>query len=55
MTMLTLIEKTLLIRLFYTNNGSALKALRKFRTKKKKNECHGPIAENEFRRGETVK
>ena len=48
--MQTLIRKDLLIKLFYTNNESALKALRKFRTIKKIKEDRGPVNGNGLRR-----
>ena len=47
--MLTLVEKDLLIKLFYSNNASVLKAFRKFRTTKKMKKDHGPATENELR------
>ena len=48
--MLTLIEKVLFIKLFYTNDASALTALRKIRTKNKIKEGRGPVTENGLRR-----
>ena len=43
------IEKALLIKLFYTNNEAALKALRKFKILKKMKERSGPVTENGLR------